>query len=394
MKTRRPSVSLRNRLICLIGFPLAPSVLAQGNLAPPGAPAPTMKTLEQIEPRTPIQQSDVPLNILARGSYYLTEDLYPVGFGEDLIVIGTDSVTLDLNGYTLNGATPVSEAGHGIRVNGARTNITVRNGAVRDCVVVGVEASSAVNSQFLNLQVFRSVGDGLRAGNNAIVRECVAEANGGRGIVTGPNAVIRDSISTRNTVSGIAAGANSVVADCVVTDNVDNGINTDVASTVIGCVVSGNLNGISPGPGSVVRDCSVWGNQARGINATGPFVQIRDCTVANNGSHGIQITSHHVVENNLSSGNSGAGVFFAGIGNRIEANQFVNNQVGVHATGLATNNIIVRNMARGNATNYAFVANNKYGPIINLTAGGQAAVSGDSAASAIGTTHPWANFAY
>jgi len=31
-----------------------PTVFAQGGLAPPGAPTPTMKTLAQIEPRTPI----------------------------------------------------------------------------------------------------------------------------------------------------------------------------------------------------------------------------------------------------------------------------------------------------------------------------------------------------
>ncbi len=33
---------------------LAPVVFGQGALAPPGAPAPTMKTLTQVEPRTPI----------------------------------------------------------------------------------------------------------------------------------------------------------------------------------------------------------------------------------------------------------------------------------------------------------------------------------------------------
>ena len=48
---------------------------AQGPLTPPGAPTPTMKTLEQIEPRTPISQADMPLTISAPGSYYLTTNL-------------------------------------------------------------------------------------------------------------------------------------------------------------------------------------------------------------------------------------------------------------------------------------------------------------------------------
>jgi hypothetical protein len=31
-----------------------PTLHAQGSLTPPGAPAPTMKSLDQVEPRTPI----------------------------------------------------------------------------------------------------------------------------------------------------------------------------------------------------------------------------------------------------------------------------------------------------------------------------------------------------
>jgi hypothetical protein len=38
---------------------------AQGSLTPPGAPAPTMKTLAQIEPRTPI--SSAPFTITVSG---------------------------------------------------------------------------------------------------------------------------------------------------------------------------------------------------------------------------------------------------------------------------------------------------------------------------------------
>ncbi len=48
-------------------------VSAQGGLTPPGAPAPTMMTLAQIEPRTPI--SSLPFAITNAGSYYLTTNL-------------------------------------------------------------------------------------------------------------------------------------------------------------------------------------------------------------------------------------------------------------------------------------------------------------------------------
>src|SRR5262245_59065250 len=74
------------------------TLLAQGNLNPPGAPAPMMKSLDQIEARTPI--SSVPYTINAPGSYYLTADL-SVTTG-DAITIATNGVTLDLNGFTIS----------------------------------------------------------------------------------------------------------------------------------------------------------------------------------------------------------------------------------------------------------------------------------------------------
>src|ERR1051325_5982475 len=82
-------------------------VLAQGNLAPPGAPAPTMKSLAQIEPRTPI--SSLPFSITQPGSYYLSGNLT----GTTGITIAASGVTLDLNGFELVGG-----AGSGILVTG------------------------------------------------------------------------------------------------------------------------------------------------------------------------------------------------------------------------------------------------------------------------------------
>ena len=47
---------------------------------PSGAPGPTMKTLEEVEPRIAIHTSDLPLIISEPNSYYLAEN---INFADD-----------------------------------------------------------------------------------------------------------------------------------------------------------------------------------------------------------------------------------------------------------------------------------------------------------------------
>jgi hypothetical protein len=99
---------------------------AQGALTPPAAPGPTMKSLDQIEARTPI--SVAPFTITASGSYYLTTNV-TVSSG-DAITISANNVTLDLNGFTISSTRPVANADIAIVLNGARTNISIYNGHI------------------------------------------------------------------------------------------------------------------------------------------------------------------------------------------------------------------------------------------------------------------------
>ena len=84
------------------------SAFSQGALTPPGAPAPTMRTLAQLDakldPRTAITNTASAVTILQPGSYYLAGNL--TVSGGDAITIATNGVTLDLNGFTIRSTEP------------------------------------------------------------------------------------------------------------------------------------------------------------------------------------------------------------------------------------------------------------------------------------------------
>ena len=109
--------------------PIQP-VLAQGSLTPPGAPGPTMVTLAQIEPRTPISGT---FTITNSGSYYLTTNINTSFFVTTGINIQASGVTLDLNGFSIISSANFNvEPGLGaIELGSGLSDITILNGHIR-----------------------------------------------------------------------------------------------------------------------------------------------------------------------------------------------------------------------------------------------------------------------
>lgn len=129
MKTKLTNLTLV-AAVAICAFSLSPAAFAQGSLTPPGAPAPTMKTLAQVEPRTAI--ASAPFTISASGSYYLTANL-TVSSG-NAITLAANGVTLDLNGFTISSTAP-SATGYGILINNGLRNLTILNGFIQGSVV-------------------------------------------------------------------------------------------------------------------------------------------------------------------------------------------------------------------------------------------------------------------
>jgi hypothetical protein len=121
----------RAGLVLLSSFCFLPSaLLGQGSLTPPGAPAPTMKSLDQVEARTAITNSGA-VTISQPGSYYLTRNI-TVSTG-NAITIATNAVTLDLNGFTIR-STAGSATNAAILLNSGLRNVAIANGFIESGV--------------------------------------------------------------------------------------------------------------------------------------------------------------------------------------------------------------------------------------------------------------------
>jgi parallel beta-helix repeat protein len=201
-----------------------------------------MKTLQQVEPRTPI--SSLPFTITEPGSYYFTTNLDAAGGSG--ITISASEVTVDLMGFAL-----ANGVGSGISLAGFRTNIWIKNGAVRGWGSWGVNVALARGSTLENIRASRngssSVFGGLRVGSASIVRNCAADENTGPGIHTsGERNRIEGNHVTSNDRGIAATGVNNII----------------IRNTASGNVVDYEiLNGNDLGPiGSAATLSSPWGN--------------------------------------------------------------------------------------------------------------------------------------
>jgi parallel beta-helix repeat protein len=376
-----------------IAFVCVGVMAVAGPLNPPVGPvAPTAKPLSEVEPRTALSQSQVPITISQPGSYYLTGNLFAPALVTAIITVNVPGVTLDLNGFQIDGATDVGEATHAIKINAVAVRCRVLGGSVIDATGNGID-SAAPDGVFADLVCANCTLDGLHITGAATVERCVFRGNGGDGL---------DSISLER----------CVVRGCIAKDN--GGTGFEVSGTFEACVASGNGGSGFLGSGTITR-CEASQNAGFGINLVGGLVS--ECSVGANTDGGIRVADNASVTRCTVRLNSGPGIILSwrglaldnncsqnggsivsaqpnilvlGNNNRIEGNTCTYADRGIAVDG--TGNLIIRNSCSGNTTNWAIVASNKVGPIV--AAPNSVAISGDTGGAGVGSTNPWANITY
>jgi parallel beta-helix repeat protein len=356
-----------------------------GDLAPPpGTPSPTMKTLDEVEPRVPVQSLSGDASSLyiidQPGSYYLTNNItVPSGKHGLKIANNPSAVVLDLNGFALIGA---SGSFHGIAIDSAVANLIVRNGSIREFDGDGIHSYQNSKALIEGLTVYGNGIYGIDASScsNCLIKDCTLQHNGSWAIRMGGGVIENCAIFQNG--AGITA-LNAVVRGCKVEANSGDGISIS-GGVVSHCVALANTQWGIAAANATVTGCTVLSN---GSGITAFRANIIGNTVTENTGNSITANAARVSGNHVVGGEYGILVDFGYAASRIEANNVANYTLyGIKVD--SADNWIAKNTCHSSVgTPYQIAAGNAFGPIVNV--GGVGDISGTT-----GADHPWANFEY
>src|SRR3954469_24328815 len=207
------------------------SVFPQGSLTPPGPPAPTMKKLDEVEPRTNLQASPAPVGVDTSnanyqfvinqpGSYYLAANLLVTKTNG--IQINAEGVTLDLNGFRISRAS--GGGGDGIQISVQAHRVRLLNGSVKG-FGIGINcldsSFGARGGKFRDLDVSGCTSIAILTGLGAVVESCQVHDNTGiKGFSCGEGCILTNCTASFNTVTfALAAGIGATLTNCSALNN-------------------------------------------------------------------------------------------------------------------------------------------------------------------------------
>ena len=437
------SKSSSRQIVAVIGsLMLVPTVFPQGPLAPTGPPVPTMKSLNQIDTRVGTAGERIPVNattcpgdanavyvIAQRGSYFLTGNVIGVA-GKNGIHISSPEVTLDLNGYQLDGA---AVGVIGILID--QDSVTVRNGRVLNWSSRAIDAEGpgarsfervvAANSdagffifgqaRYESCCAINNRHSGFDGFLGHQYHACFTSGNGDFGFVLFDGNTAESCLSLRDSIGYIFVGSAIVARGCTASQFQSFGfyVQTQGAS-LVDCVATTSASGGSayvildpaagvpsaavfnqctaayfPGPGGntgfdasgatgvTFSACVATGWGTAGFSV-GLGSTVSDCSASNNSGCGIVFSDGGAIIGNTSFGNRD-GISGVGAQNRLDGNTVTGNSgTGILVTDAT--NVVVRNLSRNPGSNYSPLSGTNIGP------------TGQTPGGASPATSPWANF--
>jgi len=320
MKTKTKNNMARKWfLIASVIGAVALSAAWAGDLEPSAPPAAggTMKTLDEVEPRVPVNDDTAPSDVYyehvisSSGSYYLTGDITTIKGG---IQITANNVTLDLCGYNLIG--DAGNNGTGLDLD-SQSNVEVRNGTVRNFGYDGVMQNYvfATDHRIIGIRAIDNgqTGSGIGIyvhGTNHLIKDCIASGNSGYGFyVPGGSSTIAGCKSYNNSY-GFYTGYGCVIRDNTAYDNDNYGIRTGEGCTIIGNTAYANDSyGIYTGSGCTVQNNTAYANDNYGIHTGEGCTIIGNTSRANTNQGGIWVDDKSTVVGNTATDNTGYGIY-------------------------------------------------------------------------------------
>lgn len=351
---------MRN-LFALAALTLAHAAVAGPLTPPPGPPTSTLRTLDQVEPRTEINTLPGILGTLHAidqpGSYYLTGDI--VTIPPIIIRITASNAVIDLNGFALdgNGTAPTA-----IRVAIPAGVVTVRNGTIRNTTGLAIQLDNPFSTRvILDNVVVTDCGSGgsatrctiinsggglgpaIKGESDTVVRDTTID--GVEGIALGNRALVERVRVFGVTTAGITVGDDALVADAVVVGADLVGIEAGDRSIVRGSRVrSITGDGIRMGDGARVLNSIVAQVTAEGFEL-GDAARVEGCRADDCAVRGFQIGNQSIMSTSTATNNDFDGIL---TGSASVVDQCIAQFNGTNGIRVGSNTIVIKSIATQN----------------------------------------------
>jgi hypothetical protein len=320
-------------------------------------------------------------------------------FGAACVLRGCAAQSNTVNGYSGASGSTLDHCSAAGPAGGSSKgfNLTTRC-RVTDCTATGYATGISVQGRnvLTGCSASGNSGIGISADDDCEVTGCTASGNTGVGISAASGVLISHCAANGNGGDNIAAVQRCNLVDCIANGSTGgNGINlTFVTNTATNCTANGNfLNGIYAQQRCRLADCICRDNQQNGVRInflgaiSGSYCAGNQvCGILSDGGGGTEFRNNTCSEN----GNAttlGAGIRVATGACRVDGNTLAGNYRNMDITG--TGNLVAHNSScvAGAGGHYTIVANNSYGPLVNVTAVGD--ITGTASAN-----HPMANYVH